>query len=88
MSKGIIEQILEIAKNANNSERLIIFTNSFKAVGELYSLNPDTDKHILTLKNASVCNTLENFECAFAHHSYEWLNIVEDKIVAFSVTPK
>ncbi len=79
-----VEQIFKIAQNANCSDRIIVFVNSFKIVGRLYK-----DKYvdgILTLVNATICNSLENFECSFSHHSYKWLNIFEDEIIAFSVT--
>ena len=80
------EQILEIAKNADNAERIILFTSSFKVVGKLLKKSDMISKGILTLTGATICSTLENFECTFSHHRYDWLNIFEDEIIAFSVT--
>ena len=84
MSKSLIDEIYEIAKNADNSDRLVLFTNTFKAVGHL--VMNDSVEGVLTLRDVMVCNSLENFECAFSHHTYDWFNVVESKIVAFSVT--
>jgi len=80
------EKIMEIAKEADESERIIVFTASFKVVGKLLKKSDMISKGILTLTNATVCNALENFECNFSHHVYDWLNIFEEQIVAFSVT--
>ena len=80
------EKIMEIAKEADDSERIIVFTTSFKVVGNILKKSDMISKGILTLTNATVCNALENFECTFSHHVYDWLNIFEEQIVAFSIT--
>ena len=81
-----IEKIMEIAKEADDAERIIVFTNSFKVVGSILKKSDMISKGILTLTGATVCNALENFECTFSHHVYDWLNIFEEQIIAFSVT--
>ncbi len=80
------EKIIEIANDANDADRIVVFTSSFKVVGMIYKKSDMISKGILTLTNATICNSLENFECTFSHHKYEWLNLFEDEIVAFSVT--
>ncbi len=80
------ERILKIAKEANESDRIIVFVNSFKIVGHLHKESEMHEKGILTLKDATVCNSLENFECTFSHHTYKWLNVFEDEIIAFSIS--
>jgi len=80
------EKILKIAKEAGNADRVIVFVNSFKIVGHLYQESDMIEKGILTMQNATVCNSLENFECTFSHHTYKWLNIFEDEIIGFSIT--
>lgn len=80
-----IEKIIEIAKNVNESCKVIIFASSFKVVGKILKKSDMISKGILTLTNATVCNSLENFECSFSHHTYDWLNLFEDEIIAFSV---
>ena len=80
------EKIMEIAKEADDSDRIIVFTTSFKVVGKLLKKSDMISRGILTLTNATVCNALENFECSFSHHIYDWLNIFEEQITAFSIT--
>ena len=80
------EKIIEIAKDANDSYGIIVFTASFKVVGTIVKDSDMISKGILTLKNATICNALENFECSFSHHVYDWLNVFEDEIIAFSIT--
>ena len=81
-----VESIMKIAQNVDNSDKIILFSKSFKVVGTIVKESDMISKGILTLRNATVCNSLENFECSFSHHVYKWLNIFEDEIIAFSIT--
>ena len=84
-----IEKIIHIAEKieerTEQKMKIIVFTHSFKALGNLVTESDMISKGILSLQNAIICSSFENFDCTTAHHSYEWLNLFEDQIVAFSI---
>lgn len=81
--KKIIEEIYT-HYNKNHFKNIIIFTNGFKAKGELCFENP-TQK-LLSIKNASICFYSANNEHELNNQSkkIEWLNIFSKEIIAFS----
>ena len=80
-----VEKILDIAKKIEETNKIIVFTHSFKALGTIVTESDMNSKGVLTLRNAFICSSFENFDCTISHHSYEWLNLFEEQIVAFSI---
>ncbi len=91
---NICEKIYKLAKESNDTDKIIIFTNSFKVYGTLYG-GENKEKDILTLQDAMICDSFD--DCDFGDNcscdecgcndypSYDWLNITNDNIVAFSL---
>lgn len=91
---NISEQILKLAQESNNAEKIIIFTDSFKVYGRLYT-EKSREKGIITLQDAMICDAFD--DCDFGENdscdecgcedypSYDWLNIIDEKIIAFSL---
>lgn len=77
-----LEQIIKIAEEAGSQE-VEIWTNSFKAMGTLYKDQNRLEKGIISLKNPIVSPLF--IESEFADTQYDWLNIFQDQIIAFTV---
>ncbi|HSA07590.1 MAG TPA: hypothetical protein P5556_10485 [Candidatus Gastranaerophilales bacterium] len=80
MSK--LKKIIEIAEQAN-SEEIEVWTNTFKAMGTVLKDENRIAKGIVSLKNAIVSPLFIENECTDT--SYEWLNIFEDQVIAFTI---
>lgn len=90
---NIVEKIVKLAEDRDNA-KIIVFTETFKVLGKLY-IDKDFEKGILTLKDATICDCFEDCdfgddcvceECGCEEYpNYDWLNIIDEKIVAFSL---
>lgn len=83
-----LKKILEIADNAD-SAKVEIWTESFKASGTVFNDKNKLEKGIVSLKNVSVLSLLGLCECegdcSCKADEYEWFNIFEDHVIAFTV---
>jgi len=80
MSK--LKKIIEIAEQAGSTE-VEIWTNSFKAMGTLLKDKDRIESGIISLQNPIVSPLLVECECTDS--MYDWLNIFEEQIIAFTV---
>ena len=85
MSSDMIEKIYKVSVMAGGIQEVVIFTDTFKIFGSLVNDDKNNMKHVLTLKNASVCKHTDECSCSIDSPMYEWLNIYEEKIAAFSI---
>lgn len=85
MSK--LKKILEISEKAE-SLKIEIWTKSFKVEGVLCECEK-FEKGIVTLKDASVSSLLGickcEGDCDCKDAKYEWFNIFEDHVIAFTI---
>jgi hypothetical protein len=89
----------EISKivEKTGSKRITVLTNALKIDGFVYTCSDNKCKQVirgvLTLQDAVVCKlsdycTCDEEECKcndFVCFKYKWLNIMQDKIVSFSI---
>lgn len=85
MGTDILERIYKASDMANGIKDIVVFTQSFKAYGTIVKDHKDSLKNILTLKDASICHHFDECSCNIESPKYEWLNINEEKIIAFSI---
>ena len=85
MSTNILERIYKASEMAGGVKDIVVFTQSFKCYGTFVKDNKDNLKDILTLKDATICHHFDECSCNIESPKYEWLNINEDKIIAFSI---
>ena len=85
MSKklAIIKEVFS-KNNTNNFKTIVVFTKSFKAVGEY--CNEHALNNVVSLKQAKVYSFASNCECESnpAAKEIPWLNIFSKDIIAFS----
>lgn len=95
MSKNIMKSIEKIVKSSE-SKKIVVYTNSLKIDGEIFIPEgrcEECNDEYLTLQNALVCRLSDYCECNenicecndYVCFKYDWLNLMIDKIVAFSV---
>lgn len=77
-----VEKIIKIAEDAG-SEEIEIWTNSFKAMGTLFKDKERIEKGIISLKNPIISPLFIENECTDS--AYDWLNVFEEQIIAFTV---
>lgn len=80
MSK--LEKIIEIAEQSGSVE-VEVWTNSFKAMGTLLKDKDRIEKGIVSIQNPIVSPLF--IECDATDSAYDWLNIFEDQIIAFTL---
>lgn len=85
MGADILERIYKASDMAGGVRDVVVFTGSFKAFGSIVKDSKDNLKNILTLKDATICHHFDECSCNIESPKYEWLNINEDKIIAFSI---
>lgn len=82
---GTLNKIYKAVEMTGGVTDAVIFTQSFKAFGSIVIDERNGLKDILTLKNATICHHFDECSCNVDSPKYEWLNINEDKIIAFSI---
>lgn len=82
MCKSKLEKILEIAEQAD-SNQIEIWTDSFKVMGTLFKDKERIANGIISLENPIISPLLVECECTDS--MYDWLNVFEDQIIAFTV---
>jgi len=82
---SILNRIYKAVEMTGGVTDAVIFTQSFKAFGEIIIDEKNGLKDILTLKNATICHHFDECSCNIDSPKYEWLNINEEKIIAFSI---
>lgn len=85
MGNDVLDKIYKASEMAGGVKDIVVFTEGFKAYGTIVNDSKDNFKHILTLKNASICHHFDECSCNIESPKYEWLNISEEKIIAFSI---
>lgn len=95
MSKKFMKSIEKIMENTG-SKKVVILTQHLKIDGEVFIPEgrcEECNEDYITLQNALVCRLNDYCECDddicechdYVCFKYDWLNICEEKIVAFSV---
>ena len=95
MSKNFMKTLKEIIKSSG-SNKVTVFTQHLKIDGEIFIPEgkcEECNDDYLTLRDALVCRIKDYCECTddvcechdYACFRYGWLNICEEKIVAFSI---
>ncbi len=79
-----LNKVLNISDQANHSEDIEVWTNTFKVKGKLFKDKKKAIKGVITLQNASVCSHYGDCNCS-DNMTHEWINIFEDKIIAFTL---
>lgn len=80
-----LQKVINISEHAHSSQ-VEIWTNTFKATGSLFKRDNEIVEGVVTLKNAKVYPIFnEDSKCSCTSVEREWLNIFEDKIIAFTV---
>ena len=85
MSVNILDRIYKAVDMSGGVTDIVIFTESFKAYGNVVNDNKGALRDILTLKNATICHHFDECSCNIESPKYEWLNVNEEKIIAFSI---
>lgn len=85
MGSDILNRIYKAVDMSGGVKDIVVFTESFKAYGSVVKDDKDNLKNVLTLKSASICHHFDECSCNIESPKYEWLNINEDKIIAFSI---
>lgn len=85
MSSDILNRIYKASDMTGGIKDVVVFTQSFKCYGSIVKDDKYTLKGILTLKDASICHHFDECSCNIESPKYEWLNINEEKIIAFSI---
>lgn len=85
MSVNVLNRIYKAIDMAGGVTDIVIFTESFKAYGSVVKDERENLKDILTLKNATICHHFDECSCNIESPKYEWLNINEEKVIAFSI---
>lgn len=85
MGSDIIEKIVKVSDMTGGVTEIVVFTESFKIYGTFVKDRHEMIKHILTLKDATICHHFDECSCNEGSPKYEWLNISDEKIVAFSI---
>lgn len=85
-----IKNILEISK----SERVVVFTNHLKIVGNVRLCDICNEGHFLNLTNATVISINDIYDCEsedfcddLTTQNFKWLHVNAKKVLAFSVVP-
>jgi len=77
-----LEKIIEIADQAASTQ-IEVWTNSFKVMGTLLRDKSRIEKGIISLENPIISPLL--VECEGTDSMYDWLNIFEDQVIAFTI---
>ncbi len=80
MSK--LRKIIEIAE-MTGSDEIEVWTDSFKVMGTLFKDSERIEKGIVSIKNPIISPLLIENECTDS--AYDWLNLFEDQIIAFTI---
>ena len=80
-----IKRLFEIYELSENPKEIIIFTGAFKVRGKLFTDKNKLKDDIVTLTDAVVCPPFEKCQCEEQAQYYEWMNIFDKEIIAFSV---
>lgn len=69
----------------SDSNKVVILTNHYKIVGEVYECEVCNQGLDINLTNASMCciNDIYQGTCE-NNHCYDWLHVNLDKVVAYS----
>lgn len=82
MSKTKVEKIIKIAE-CTGSSKIEVWTTSFKVEGTLLTDEDKIAKGIVSIINPIIHPLLGNE--VESELKYEWLNIFEDEIIAFTI---
>lgn len=80
-----LKKIIEIANDANHSNEVEIWTNSFRARGIIVKEPGRTVDGIISLADARIIPFITDIENSVDIILHNWLNIFEDQIIAFTV---
>ena len=83
-----LAKIIAISDKANHTNEVEIWTKCFKVTGKLYKDKDRAIEGVVTLQDAKICQHFGECECKTETITHEWLNIFEDKIIAFTAIKK
>ena len=89
MSNKVLKKLLKVSSLCG-CDKVAIWTDSFLAKGELYKDSSDMIEDVVTLKNVTIhsigceCTESNTCGCTDVEKQLEWLNIFDDKVIAFS----
>ncbi len=77
----IFKKIME----KSNSTRVVILTNHYQIVGNVYECDMCNKEEFINLTNVRLCNINDIYDgICEADSKYDWLHINMDKVVGFS----
>lgn len=85
MGVNVLDRIYKASEMSGDIKDIVVFTESFKCYGTIVKDHKDNLKDILTLKDATICHHFDECSCNIESPKYEWFNINEEKIIAFSI---
>ena len=69
----------------SDSNRVVLFTNHYQIIGEVYECDECNKEECVNLIKASICNIEDSYEGFCEYESkYDWLHINLEKVVAYS----
>lgn len=69
----------------SDSTRVVILTNHYQIIGNVYDCSECNKEEIVNLTNARVCKIKDSYDGICEDESrFDWLHINLDKVVAFS----
>lgn len=69
----------------SESNRVMILTNHYQIMGEVYECDDCNKAECINLVKASICNIDDTYEETCENETrYDWLHVNMDKIVAYS----
>lgn len=80
-----IKRIFEIYELSESPKEIVIFMQNFKVRGKLFTDKTKMKEDLITLTDAVVCNHFDKCQCEETAKYYEWINIYDKEILAFSV---
>lgn len=69
----------------SNSTRVVILTNHYQIIGDVYECNECNKEEYINLTNARLCNVDDIYDgICESDTNFDWLHINLDKVVAYS----
>lgn len=78
-------QMFKMIMEKSDSNKIVILTNHYKIIGNVYECDICNTGCDINLTNASMCNLSDIYQGECENNScYDWLHVNLDKIVAYS----
>ena len=80
-----LKKIISIAEQANHSDLMEIWTNTYIARGHLIKSDNQIVEGLVSLKNVKIFPIFSECEATNGAIERQWLNIFEDQVISFTV---